>query len=660
MKLRTKPFTGILCALLAGLMLVSCNPSSDDPTDTSPATDPVTEDAANTEVGDTTPVTTPETTPETDTPAPREEVEVYENGYNNSMIVGFDEYGRAVPAVTARLDDREVGIFYHLWLGATSAPQNYDMTKIREQYGDDTLFRKDVPESPGGAWHWWSEPLFGYYNSGDEWVIRKHMEMLTAAGVDFLVFDYTNAINYNAVAKRVMKISSELRAEGWDAPQVVFFTHAYSIQTMRNVYQNIYANDTYPDSWYRVDGKPMIIAYTDADMDSERTAWETGNTYHPAPLTEEEKNFFYYRQPVWPYDQNYISNYTIPTTGWPYVDWVYPQRTYGDMMVVSTSSHPAPPYSTSVTNSGAYNVNWGRGWNVRKLKNNKEDVNKGTFFQSQWDTVFRRDPKFVMITGWNEWIAIKGGSVESGFAFVDCVDIEFSRDIEPMVGGYEDAFYIQMMTNIRKYKYASMDGKIAKSVKKTIDVSGAASQWDDVNAIYRRVGQDDGKRSSRDAARKNWYKQDPVRNNLTEIRVTVDADYIYFYIKATDAIQTADDAAWMNIFIGTGSAPSMDKGWESYEYVINRSRSGNTATIEKLNADFTGETLSATAAFTVQGDVMQVSIPRAALGLDEAGDFYFKVADGVSEPSEIMNYYGSGRSLPLGRLSYLYQIGNID
>ena len=32
------------------------------------------------------------------------------------------------------------------------------------------------------------------------------------------------------------------------------------------------------------------------------------------------------------------------------------------------------------------------------------------------------------------------------------------------------------------------------------------------------------------------------------------------------------------------------------------------------------------------------------------------VADGVADPAEIMDYYVTGRSLPMGRLSYLYQM----
>ena len=33
-----------------------------------------------------------------------------------------------------------------------------------------------------------------------------------------------------------------------------------------------------------------------------------------------------------------------------------------------------------------------------------------------------------------------------------------------------------------------------------------------------------------------------------------------------------------------------------------------------------------------------------------------KVADGVADPAEIMDYYATGRALPMGRLSYLYQM----
>ena len=42
---------------------------------------------------------------------------------------------------------------------------------------------------PEHAFHHWGEPYLGYYVANDEWVIRKHAQMLTDAGVDVLFFD---------------------------------------------------------------------------------------------------------------------------------------------------------------------------------------------------------------------------------------------------------------------------------------------------------------------------------------------------------------------------------------------------------------------------------------------------------------------------------------
>ena len=55
------------------------------------------------------------------------------------------------------------------------------------------------------VFHHWGEPLFGYYTSDDEWVLRRHVEMLTDAGVDFLVFDTTNHTTYSAQALKLFK-----------------------------------------------------------------------------------------------------------------------------------------------------------------------------------------------------------------------------------------------------------------------------------------------------------------------------------------------------------------------------------------------------------------------------------------------------------------------
>ncbi len=652
-----KRFLLILSLLLAAGLLVACTPTA-APTETTaaetsaedPAEAPTEAPTATPTEAPTEPPTEPVTQPETEPVRSESPMDIYGNGYNVNMLVGFDEYGRSVPAVSARREDKEVGIFYFLWLGQHGAPEIYDISHIRAEYGDEVLFHQSTPESPSPQFHWWEEPLFGYYNSADEWVMRRHLEMLTDAGVDFLVFDATNCYTYDAVARRLMKIITELRAEGWDAPQVVWMTHSRSIQTATQLYNNIYKAGTYPDAWYRVDGKPMLIAYRTAEKDLAEAASRGDTSYNPGDMPQEMQDFFYLREPRWPYDP-------VCENSWPYTEWSYPQPLNTDMISVSIASHTAVPFSFSLSRED-WPLNWGRGYDVRKKVNVAEDINRGTFFEAQWKQALRTDPRFIMVTGWNEWVAQKN-TYDGEYAFVDNVDIEYSRDAEPMVGGYEDAYFIQMLYHIRQYKYEPMDGFIASTTYKTIDISGAPTQWEDINAVYRRVGTDDGSRNSIGGAPTVRYEAPAVENNILEVRVTADKENLYFYIKTAADIVQKDAAGWMNIYIGKGSAPEM-KGWESYEYAINRARTDGKASIEALNADYTGTALEASATYTVQGNVMQVSIPRAALGLETASDFYFKVADGVENPAEIMSYYASGRSLPVGRLSYLYQIGNMD
>ncbi len=638
--------------LLALLMLSSCAGGTGG-RETEPLTESGTSTVAPETGGDTASATESETREE-ETVRPGETIDgstIYENGYNANMLVGFDEYGRTLEPTASRKSDKEVGIFYFLWLGTPHFQDIYDSSKIIAQYGKDMLLYQDTEVSPLRQPHWWGEPLMGYYNSADEWIIRKHMEMLTVAGVDFLVFDTTNAVTYDSAARRILKISTELRAEGWDAPQVAYMTHTYSISTVNALYENIYKQyPEYEEAWYKIDGKPMIIAYTKEkdDIAASGDLGPTGQPYRPGDMSEELRSFFHIRDPRWPGEP-------VTDNAWPYTDWSLPPSVNGDMISVSVATHPRPPFSYGLIWEDW--PNYGRGYDVATGKNIKDDIQKGTFFDYEWEAVWKNEDKlkYVFITGWNEWVAWKHDMEGyEGYILVDNADMQYSRDIEPMEGGYEDAYYIQMMKHIRRYKYEPLIDT-ALTLHKTIDVTGAVSQWDEVNAIYRRVGRDDGERKKYGASKTVDYACDPVKNNIVEVRVTSDDQNLYFMIETVDPIVETGTADWMNLFIGRGR-PEMGKGWEGYEFAVNRARSGNTAAVESLSADYTGQTVGE-ATYTVQGNVLQIAVPRAAVGLEAGGDFYFKVADGVADPAEIMSYYESGRSLPLGRLSYLYQLG---
>lgn len=52
---------------------------------------------------------------------------------------------------------------------------------------------------------------------------------------------------------------------------------------------------------------------------------------------------------------------------------------------------------------------------------------------------------------------------------------------------------------------------------------------------------------------------------------------------------------------------------------------------------------------------MQIAIPLSALGLNINNcSFEFKVADHITKYDEIMDYYVTGDSAPIGRLNYSY------
>lgn len=144
-------------------------------------------------------------------------------------------------------------------------------------------------------------------------------------------------------------------------------------------------------------------------------------------------------------------------------------------------------------------------------------------------------------------------------------------------------------------------------------------------------------------------------NVIKEIKVAHDSDNLYFYIKTKDQITKHQEGKtnWMNLFLGVegNSNPS----WEGYHYVINRHPTENVTSIEAF-ADCNFVKI-ADACYTLTENILQLKIPRNVIGLDSDNfTIYFKVADSVEKEDDIMDYYVSGESVPMGRLSFTYGI----
>ncbi|MEA4917781.1 hypothetical protein [Proteiniphilum sp.] len=569
--------------------------------------------------------------------------------YNSFNIVGVDHFGRSFSEISGYKKNRQVGIFYWPWIGQPYATGIYDATKILALPNGLKILtdfnHHDPNISPDGQAHYWGEPIWGYYNSEDEWVIRKQMQMLTIAGINFIFFDTTNSLIYANIFMKVCAVIDEMLKDGWNPPKVVFYTHSHSFQTVRNLYKELYQPNRYPDTWYRIDGKPLIIAYTNVEDDLREAKSRNDENYNPGTLSPEILDFFHFLKPQWPFDPIYQD-------GFPWIEWTFPQplHTQSQVMNVSVASHPAVPMSFSLTHENW--INWGRGWDPLTRQNIAADVDKGTFFQAQWDHAIAIDPPMVSVGGWNEWIAYKQ-PYNGEYMLCDAVDKEYSRDIEPMAGGYQDAFYLQLISNIRRYK-----GIIQKTDERnnpnTININGSLSQWNDVQYIVRNIDEKNIARDNYGCSQTVRYTQVAPVDKLEEIRVAHDANNLYLYLKGKEKFTSPQNKEnWMNILIGTGDTSL--KGWECYDYIIGKEIGSGEASIEKFGNGFNSSS-TGKAKLLINNNVIILSIPRKMIGLTENSKFYFKAAMGVTTPADIMNYYQSGSVMPMGRLSYMYQL----
>jgi len=379
-----------------------------------------------------------------------------------------------------------------------------------------------------------------------------------------------------------------------------------------------------------------------------------------APLSQEILDYFYFVEPRWPND-------TLPSLagtpiydpdkkeGYTNIEWTQPlpvrNTSLGSYMNVAVASHPAIPFSFSITHGAK---NWSRAYNPALGKEEANGVMEGTYYQACWDQVKQKRPDTIMLMMWNYWGADKLAFDQTEYMFVDSVTVEYSLSIEPAKEYFKDNYYMQTLQNMREYKYT---GEKAGYEAQTIDINGSYAQWYITEAVCRQIGQKTYRRASSSVDNSIAYRTALPDNNIQEIRVAHDKDNLYFMLRTEKDITSRKDGelSWMNLFIGAGK-PALE-GWEGYEYVLNRSGSENSADIVKLNADFTGE-IAGQADMKIDGNRMFLCVPRSLVGMQNETEFYFKAADSVAAPEDIMEYYVSGSVMPMGRLSYEYKMAD--
>ena len=534
------------------------------------------------------------------TPPPRD---LYDDTW-----VATDALGRKLPiAPRAPRKDRFVGIFYFVWHGLHGTPGPYDLSKI--------LAGVPPEYGPVGAFHWWGEPEVGCFRSDDPWVQRRNLEMLAEAGVDALFVDATNAFTYPDELRTLFETAEAMRAKGDPTPQVAFVLNARAPETVGRLWEEWYRPARHPDLWFRWLGKPLILADPTGVPEDQKAFF----TWRRSWFETDPKGWFGDGRDRWPWRDRTPQNY-----GW-HDDPKVPEE-----VAVGVASHPT--------------LNLGRSY-----KDGREPVNpdpaRGVQFQEQWDRALALDPKLVFVTGWNEWVAqrftvapgqavdLLGRRLAPGDTyFVDQYSPEFSRDIDPMRGGFTDDYYYRLVANVRRFKGARPVPRA--SAPRTIRLDGPFSQWADVGPEYRDAT---GDTLHRDHA--GWgtlrYTDDTGRNDLAAAKVARDAKTVSFYVRTAAPLTPKSDLDWMVLYLDTDRNAAT--GWHGYEFRVSNGAVARWDGVWRRVAD---------APMRVAGSEMMLAVPRALVG----ASFDFKWADHCGDSGEFI----TGDAAPPRRFNYRY------
>jgi hypothetical protein len=552
-------------------------------------------------------------------------------------ITATDALGRKLPEYedVGPLKGKYVGLFYWTWhINFHHAPP-YNVSEILAQH-PDALYDYHHPAWPSDASYFhWGEPLFGYYRNTDNWVLRKHAEMLADAGVDVVFFDCTNGSwTWKEAYMELCKVWMQARANGVKTPQISFLfafgATTGSREAINEVYRDLYQPGIYKDLFFMWKGKPLLMAY-------------------PEGLSEEVRNYFTFRpgQPAYNQGPTRADHWgwleIAPQHGFVQSGAGYEQVTVGVAQNWSSAA--------GLTAMNAPNV-FGRSYtNKSGHQTAAGAVNHGYNFQEQWERALDINPQFIFITGWNEWIAGRHEQWQGiNNAFPDTFSQECSRDIEPMKGGHGDNYYYQMVANIRRFK--GMPEPVKPSAKTTIVIDGSFDDWKGVSPQYATHRGSAAHRNS-----PGWkglqYTNTTGRNDFVAAKLARDDQYVYFYAETAQAITSSSDPAWMRLFINTDRNHST--GWEGYNFVVNRvAPNGGKAIVEKNTGGWNWEKVGE-ADFKVAGNKLEMRISRSLLQLPERINMEFKWSDNMQEEGNIMDFYLNGDVAPSGRFNFVYR-----
>jgi len=555
--------------------------------------------------------------------------------------VATDALGRVQPDFEETGPQRQgkfVGIFYWTWHIPRGPGGPNDNTKLIATARNGRI---DWPVQ--GCPHHWGEPELGYYMMTDPFVIQKHASMLVDAGIDVVFFDTTNgAFTWKDEYEALCRVYSEMRAAGNRTPSIGFICpFGDPMPVLNNVWKDLYQPDLWSDLWFRWEGKPLILA-------------------NPQYVKSQViRAFFTFRRPM----PDYWQGPTGPNQ-WSWLE-VHPQHVFrndrgeAEQMSVGVALNALPDTPGPAPMSHAAGA-MGRSWHQNAKDQRPGAVHLGLNFDEQWRRATDVDPKFIFVTGWNEWIAgrfmkwhlyTEEDSYFRGGLFVDQYNHEYSRDCEPMAGGHTDNYYYQLASWVRRFK--GVRPLKNASGPTSIVIDGQFDDWNRVVPEYRDTIGDVRHRDHRGYG-DLVYQNTTGRNDLVITKAAYDTTYLHFFVQTREPITPHTEPMWMLLLLDTDQDGST--GWLGYDYIVNQEVTSRTHTIVKRWLEGNWRPLGQ-GTYEVNGNGLELSVPRDLLGETKgAPAFDFHWADNMQSFKGVEELGLNGDSAPNRRWNYRFKV----
>lgn len=532
--------------------------------------------------------------------------------------------------------DKYVGLFYLIWTDSVDGfKSNLDVTKAY-------ACNPENPELGGhGTFCWWAEPETGYHCADDVWQIKRDMRYFAMAGIDFIYLDFTNGYVYEKSFRALLDTCMDLRAKGQMTPYIVPWTYAEADPGapgygLVDIYEMFYKDKKYDDLWFRWEGKPLAMLKNDSKNGL--------SAFDSKELTD----FFTFRISwpgyAWP-GEPVGSGYKFWGDGW-LANFKY---FYG------YSDDSKRSECVGIGCAGFAKPGSGRSGHILSKKDHLDrfletsTMGEGIMLQENFEEMLEKNPEtdVLIISRWNEWTAQNLGHLD--FGFVDQFNREFSRDIEPMKGGFTDNYFYQMCNLIRRFKGVLPPD--VPSSKKTVDVNGDFDQWQSVSPVFMDFDGDTAVRDIYDVSGTIHYLNETGRNDFVESRVTADEGMIYAYAKTAAPITSYKEGKnWMLLFLDSDNNKST--GWEGYDFVVNYDVIDDKTTTLCAYQDGVWQEIGVVN-YRVKDNEFMVAIPRSLLGLtDDCFTLNFHWMDNVTDIYDLHSWFTTGDSAPERRNDY--------